>query len=182
MLASTFAVVFIALYVGHQVGDHWVQSDHQASTKGCKSHAGRMACLAHVATLHLTIAAALTAVALVLSVDLSPTGLTVGLTVNAISHYWADRRFTLEKLAAKLDRTRFFALGKPRKVAVYNPATGERMIVVKVTDAGLPELNKHGQVVELPVDNPSLGAGAYALDQSWHMFWLLVSALLIVAL
>lgn len=26
-------------------------------------------------------------------------------------------------------------------------------------------------------DNPSLGTGAYALDQSWHWFWLLVAAL-----
>lgn len=28
-------------------------------------------------------------------------------------------------------------------------------------------------------DNPSLGTGAYALDQSWHLAWLLVAALVI---
>ena len=28
-------------------------------------------------------------------------------------------------------------------------------------------------------DNPSLGTGAYALDQSWHYLWLFVAALII---
>jgi len=28
-------------------------------------------------------------------------------------------------------------------------------------------------------DNPSLGTGAYALDQSWHLGWLLIAALII---
>lgn len=26
-------------------------------------------------------------------------------------------------------------------------------------------------------DNPSLGTGAYALDQSWHVGWLMIAAL-----
>lgn len=30
-------------------------------------------------------------------------------------------------------------------------------------------------------DNPSLGTGAYALDQSWHIGWLFVAALVVVA-
>lgn len=30
-------------------------------------------------------------------------------------------------------------------------------------------------------DNPSLGTGAYALDQSWHIGWLFVAALIIAA-
>jgi hypothetical protein len=28
-------------------------------------------------------------------------------------------------------------------------------------------------------DNPCLGTGAYALDQSWHIAWLFISALVI---
>jgi hypothetical protein len=28
-------------------------------------------------------------------------------------------------------------------------------------------------------DNPSLGTGTYALDQSWHIGWLFVAALII---
>jgi len=30
-------------------------------------------------------------------------------------------------------------------------------------------------------DNPTLGTGAYALDQSFHIFWLIIAALLIAA-
>lgn len=30
-------------------------------------------------------------------------------------------------------------------------------------------------------DNPSIGTGAYALDQSWHVGWLFVAALIIAA-
>ncbi len=30
-------------------------------------------------------------------------------------------------------------------------------------------------------DNPSLGTGAYALDQSWHYLWLFVCALILAA-
>ncbi|MEU4776883.1 DUF3307 domain-containing protein [Micromonospora sp. NPDC023633] len=30
-------------------------------------------------------------------------------------------------------------------------------------------------------DNPSLGTGAYALDQSWHIGWLFITALIIAA-
>jgi hypothetical protein len=29
-------------------------------------------------------------------------------------------------------------------------------------------------------DNPVLGTGAYALDQSWHLAWLVITALIIV--
>ncbi|WP_243704711.1 MULTISPECIES: hypothetical protein [unclassified Micromonospora] len=32
---------------------------------------------------------------------------------------------------------------------------------------------------EAPDDNPSLGTGAYALDQSWHIAFLFVSAVVI---
>jgi hypothetical protein len=30
--AAVFAAVFVALYVGHTVGDHWIQTHHQACT------------------------------------------------------------------------------------------------------------------------------------------------------
>jgi hypothetical protein len=38
--AASFAAAFIALYVAHLVGDHWVQTDHQAAHKGCDPHHG----------------------------------------------------------------------------------------------------------------------------------------------
>ena len=76
----------------------------------------------------------------------------VGLAVNAVSHYAADRRRPLLSLAEWLSATvipgkdGFWHLGAPR-----------------------PGCD----------DNPCLGTGAYALDQSWHIGWLFISALVI---
>jgi hypothetical protein len=96
-----------------------------------------MACARHVATLAVTKAIGLAAVVLALALD-------------ALSHYWADRRSTLAWLADWLDRTvspgkaDFFRLGGPR------PGRD---------------------------DAPHLGTGAYALDQSWHIGFVFLAAL-----
>lgn len=88
-----------------------------------------------------------------LALAVSRTGLEVSVTrcvlallVSAVSHYWADRRTTLARLAALLGSADFYQLGQPR------PGRD---------------------------DNPSLGTGAYALDQSWHIAWLFIAALII---
>ncbi|MEU8201525.1 DUF3307 domain-containing protein [Streptosporangium sp. NPDC049046] len=145
---ATFAAVFAALYAAHSVGDHWVQTHGQACAKGAPTTAGRLACIRHVATLTATKTAALAALALVTGLALSPPTLLAGLAVDAISHYWADRRTTLARLADRLGKRGFYELGVPR------PGT---------TDA------------------PHLGTGAYALDQSWHIGFLFVAALIIAA-
>lgn len=54
MHAATFAAVFIALYVAHSVGDHWVQTSHQSSHKGRPGWVGRLADARHVAGLTVT--------------------------------------------------------------------------------------------------------------------------------
>ncbi|MEV0404982.1 hypothetical protein [Actinoallomurus sp. NPDC050550] len=79
------------------------------------------------------------------------TGFILGQVISAVTHYWADRRSTLRGLAEKLGKTAFYRLGAPR--------TG--------TD-------KDGKERD---DNPSLGTGAYALDQSWHKLWILIAAI-----
>ncbi|MET8049808.1 transcriptional regulator [Streptosporangium sp. NPDC005286] len=146
--AATFAAVFAALFAAHSVGDHWVQTHGQACAKGAPTVAGRLACIRHVATLTLTKTAALAALALVTGLTLHPLAFLAGLGVDALSHYWADRRVTLARLAEALGKGDFYRLGAPR------PGT---------TDA------------------PHLGTGAYALDQSWHIGWLFVAALIIAA-
>lgn len=143
---ATFAGVFVALYAAHQVGDHWVQTHHQAQSKGARTWAGRAACSAHVATLTLTKCGSLVLLMLSLDLRLSVVPVVIGLTVDALSHYWADRRFTLAALARATGSAAFYTLGAPR------PGRD---------------------------DNPSLGTGAYALDQSWHVGWLFVTALII---
>jgi hypothetical protein len=146
---GSFAAVLVLVYIGHDVGDHWVQTDTQAQTKGLPGWAGRLACARHVATLTLTQLVILALVTPALGIHLRPLGVLAGFGVNAVSHFWADRRWTLAWLAkvAPGDRSRFYRLGIPR------PGRD---------------------------DNPSLGTGAYALDQSWHLLWLAPMALLIL--
>jgi hypothetical protein len=145
-MPGLFAAVFCALLTGHNIADHWIQTGVQARDKGLRSWRGRLACLRHTAMLTLTLAVVLLAVAIATGARLSIPAVALGLGVNGITHYWADRRWTLAHLAALTGNADFWFLGTPR------PGRD---------------------------DNPGLGTGAYALDQSWHMAWLLVSALII---
>lgn len=147
--AATFAAVFAALYVAHQVGDHWVQTHRQALAKGQPGWPGRRACAGHMVTLTVTKATAIALAAAVLGLQLAVAGVVAGLAVDAASHYWADRRSTLAGLATRVGKGGFYTLGAPRP--------------------------GHD-------DPPTLGTGAYALDQSWHIGWLFIAALIITAL
>jgi hypothetical protein len=138
---GVFAAVWVALYVAHEVGDHWVQTHHQACGKGAPDRRGRILCARHVASLTLTKVVALVIVAAWTGLELAPLALVAGLSVDAVTHYWADRRATLRRLADAIGKAAFVRLGDPK---------------------------------EAPT-----GTGAYALDQSWHVGWLLVAALLV---
>lgn len=153
MTAAVFAAVFVALYVAHSVGDHWVQSSCQAATKGAPGWTGRLACGRHLLGLTLTKAIALVPVVLVLGLPVTALGLVLGLGLDAASHYWADRRTTLARLADRCGKGEFYSLGTPAHPAY------------PVTAAGGPAA--------------TLGTGAYALDQSWHTLWLGIAALII---
>ncbi|MEV1155431.1 DUF3307 domain-containing protein [Micromonospora chokoriensis] len=147
-MTAAFAAVFVALFVAHQVADHWIQTQHQADCKGRPGWPGRIACAAHVATYTLTALVALAALALSTDLDASPGKVAVGLAISAVTHYIADRRTPLKRLAELTGSARFYALGCPR------PGRD---------------------------DNPSLGTGSYALDQSFHYLFLFVAALVIAA-
>jgi hypothetical protein len=154
--AATFAAVFAALYVAHSVGDHWVQTSCQSAHKGLPGWTGRLAGARHVASLTATKMTLLLLVTVVLDLHLSVLGLVLGLTVDAVTHWWADRRSTLAWLAKVTGKGEFYSLGTGTHPA--HP----------VTVGGTPAAH--------------LGTGAYALDQSFHHLWLLVAALLIAAL
>ncbi|MET8229324.1 DUF3307 domain-containing protein [Micromonospora sp. NPDC005298] len=147
-MTAAFAAVFVALFVAHQVADHWIQTQHQADCKGRPGWPGRIACAAHVTTYTLTALVALAALVLSTDLDVSPGKVAAGLTISAVTHYIADRRTPLKRLADLCGSTKFYALGIPR-----------------------PGLD----------DNPSLGTGSYALDQSFHYLFLFVAALVIAA-
>jgi hypothetical protein len=95
---TTAALVAMAMYAGHHVGDFWVQSDAQAQRKGECSHAGRCACAGHVASLTATQAVFVGLALIATATAVDPVAAVLGLAVNAVSHYWADRRATLRGL------------------------------------------------------------------------------------
>ncbi|MFG2652716.1 transcriptional regulator [Streptomyces sp. NPDC048436] len=146
MAAAMFAAVFVALYVAHSVGDHWVQTSCQSAHKGRPGWVGRLAGARHVATLTATKLALLLPVVWLLNLSVTVPGLLLGLGIDAVTHWWADRRSTLAWLAKVTGKAEFYRLGSPR-----------------------PDRD----------DNPHIGTGAYALDQSFHHLWLLVAALII---
>lgn len=158
--ALTFAVVAPTLYAAHKSGDYWVQTNHQALTKGnpLLGFRAQLACLRHVATYTATTALFTGVVWFVFNrvaetpddrLGITWYGFVLGQMVSAVTHYIADRRWPIEILAMLLDpiagKHDFFELGRPRP--------------------------GHD-------DNPTLGTGAAALDQSWHWLWLWVAAIL----
>ncbi|RAJ42818.1 hypothetical protein K353_02495 [Kitasatospora sp. SolWspMP-SS2h] len=115
--AARFAAAYALLRAAADVADHWVQSDHQATTKGQHDHnegqsstAGRAACAAHVATYTATQAAALLAGSRLLGVRLRPGPLAAGLALSAVTHYIADRREPLRRLADATGKANFVRL------------------------------------------------------------------------
>lgn len=159
--AVTFAVVLLGLLVAHHVADHWIQTDWQAQHKGLAGWPGRLACARHVTTYTLTTAATVAVLWWLFALPITPLGFVFGQTVSAVTHYWADRRFTLQRLCDRLGKGNFYRLGSPRDYIVQ--ASGWEFDSV---------------LVAAKLDNPSLGTGAYTLDQSWHWAWLFVAALL----
>lgn len=147
-----FAAVFAALFAGHSIGDHWVQTSHQAACKGGQGWLGRWACAKHVATLQGTKLVLLAFAELILRFELTPGAVALAFAVDGVSHYWADRRFTLERLARRrwVNKGEFYDQGVNLVNAAGNPA-------------------------------PHIGTGRYALDQSWHHLWLFVAAVLAVS-
>jgi hypothetical protein len=98
-MEARFAALFAMLYVAHTIADYWIQTDWQATTKGAVGWVGRVACVAHVATYTMALTVVTMGVSYRLDMDLSPVQVAVALAVSAITHYLADRRTPLRRLA-----------------------------------------------------------------------------------
>jgi hypothetical protein len=117
--AATFAVMFAALWTGHQAGDDWVQTSRQA----LPGWPGRRACAAHVATLAAAKAACVVLAIAVTGMPVAAWQVAAGLALDAASHWWADRRLTLH--AGRPPRQgSFWTLGQPREGHDDNPGLG----------------------------------------------------------
>jgi hypothetical protein len=146
-----FAEVAIALYVGHHVGDYWIQSHHQALTKGEVGREGRLACLSHILSYLLAQAVCLSITSAVLGLEVSNRAVWLALAISGITHWMADRR----------DHGLMFWLARrmPWKHGYL--------------EFGAPRPGHD--------DNPTLSTGAWSLDQSWHIFWGVFVAALVIA-
>lgn len=146
----------MALYAGHHAGDYWVQSDHDAAHKGLPGKEGHLACLRHVLSYTATQAVMVGIQAAATKSRPNLPRLALGLAVSAVTHYAADRRDhgLMVKLAKRIPgKEKFLKLGVPRQGARYleDPEN--------VTEPAHYSYD----------DNPSLGTGSWALDQSWHI-------------
>jgi hypothetical protein len=101
MSTAVTAVVFVALFASHQVGDHIIQTGAAARAKGAPTAElmaagahpwrGWGACLHHVGTYTLTQAAALLLVNV--ATPVTWTGVVAALAVSASTHAVVDRRW-----------------------------------------------------------------------------------------
>lgn len=86
------STLFMAMIMGHLLGDYAIQTDRQACAKSQRSWTGRLACAAHVTTYTATVATTIMITACGVTIRMHPGMLGIGLTLNAITHYAADRR------------------------------------------------------------------------------------------
>lgn len=117
--AATFAAVLPGLMVAHHVADHWVQTPWQAANKGLAGRLGRVACASHVGTYTLVTAGTVGLLWGALDLGVTPWGFVMGQLVSAITHYWADRRTTLARLATVVGSGEFYRLGAPRGTVAF---------------------------------------------------------------
>lgn len=89
---AQFAAVYALLTASHEVADHWVQRDAEATAKGTPGPAGARACAVHIATYTATQGLALLAGQHILGLRLASGRAVAALAVSAATHYVADRQ------------------------------------------------------------------------------------------
>lgn len=146
-MIAAFGAILATLIIFHSVGDQWVQTHHQAITKGLPSIAGRIACFLHVWTYTATLAVGLVLLRSVTGMRIDPDWYFTGLWISAVSHYVIDRRAPLYTIARWVGK-----LGYIDGVTVVRTAQG-------VPQTAGP------------------GTGAFELDKSLHYLFLFLSAL-----
>ncbi|GAA3303229.1 DUF3307 domain-containing protein [Dactylosporangium vinaceum] len=106
--AVVFAVALVALFVGHNLGDHVFQTDRQAGLKAGPGGAAWRAMAGHLLGYHVTVLAVLLLTAGVLRLPLSPLGVVAGLVFSAVTHGLLDRRWPV-RAVLKATRSPQFA-------------------------------------------------------------------------
>lgn len=180
---GTFAGIGLALYAAHHVADYWVQTDHDAAHKGKAGRVGVIACARHCATYVLTQGVFLALLLGVTGADVAWYQGIGALFVSGVFHYAADRRefgimFRLARLIP--GKAAFLTLGVPRDPRVIEAWFDCGSCEGRGAGGAASDESTGGKCWDcrgggkLPsaltiTDNPSLGTGAWALDQSWHI-------------
>jgi hypothetical protein len=188
MSTGDFAAIGLTLYAAHHVGDYWVQRDVDAKHKGDAGSTGRLHCLLHVLSYLATQTIFLMILVAVTGVRMEPVAILPGLAVSGITHYIADRRTPLVWLASKIPgKAEFLKLGKPREHVsieewvICEDCQGSGASSDESTSGRCWDCRGGGKVPVRTTDNPQLATGAWALDQSWHIFWGVFVAALVIA-
>jgi hypothetical protein len=108
-----FAVAVVVLNAAHQVGDHVLQTDHQAARKADPGWVGLRAMAGHLATYHLAAAILLVGTFAVLGLRLTVTGLAAGLACSAATHGPLDRRWPVRAMLRAVRAPRFAEASSP---------------------------------------------------------------------
>jgi hypothetical protein len=118
--AATFSVALGALLVGHQVGDHVVQTDRQAARKAEPGRYGRGAAVramaGHLAGYHVCLLATLLGSAAVLRLPLTAAGVVAAMVFSAVTHGFLDLRWPV--------RATLRAAGSPGFAQATTPVCG----------------------------------------------------------
>ena len=105
-------LAYMGLRAAAHFADHWVQTDCQAQHKSLAGWVGRLACGRHVATYVATQAVFVTLLFTQSGGSQHWWGLLYGLVLSGVTHYWADRRSPLQKLAEKVGKGPFYKRGE----------------------------------------------------------------------
>lgn len=164
MDAGRFAAVLGALWAAHDLGDHVVQTDHQAATKASswRGMAG------HVGGYTVTQCVALGALHAA-GVRLRPGSALGGLALSAATHAFLDRRWPVVELLRRTGSGRF--------------ASGRIDLEIEVMDNGLPSFTHRRRPEDSQRITHARGPlpihGPYLADQSLHHVCVALAAALV---
>jgi hypothetical protein len=102
-----FVVALVVFNVAHQIGDHVLQTDHQAARKAEPGWVGVRAMAGHLLTYHLGAGGLLLGTFAVLGLPLTVTGVAAGLACSAVTHGLLDRRWPVRAMLRAVRASRF---------------------------------------------------------------------------
>ena len=111
-----FAASLLALLVAHQLGDHVLQTDHQAAGKSGRGGGWWRPMVGHLAGYHATAAVIVIGTALLLGLPLTVRGVLAGFAFSALTHGLLDRRWPVRAILR--------AVGSPQFAETTAPVCG----------------------------------------------------------